>query len=241
MTALSTHSPEARAQQPQSGRLRRERGPLRRCAVTRVQSSPEKLLRFAVAPDGRLMPDLSGRLPGRGIWLLPRRDVLEKATAKKVFSRAANAPVIVPDDLAELVAAGLRLRCLEALSMARRGGYAVCGQYKVRALLEKGEADILMQAQDAADGGKRRLAALGSGVNEKLWVDESFSAEELGQPFARSSAVHVAVAQSGMAAKLLGDLRRLKSFEEPAAVSGGKDRRSREKTHRKRETPPASE
>ncbi len=66
-------------QRPEGSKVRRERGPLRRCAVTRVQSTPEKLLRFAVAPDGTLMPDLSGRLPGRGIWLMARRDVLEKA------------------------------------------------------------------------------------------------------------------------------------------------------------------
>ncbi len=125
--------------------------------------------------------------------------------------------------------------------MARRGGYAVCGQHKVRALLEKGEAAILMQACDAADGGKRRLAALGSGVNEELWLDEGFSTEELGRPFARSSAVHVAVAQSGIAAKLLGDLRRLKSFEEPAAGSGGTGKRTGEGARGRRRSRPASE
>ena len=198
-------------------------GPQRRCAVTRVQSAPEKLLRFAVAPDGTLLPDLGGRLPGRGIWLIARRDVLEKALAKKLFSRAAKGPVIVPADLAEQVTTGLRQRCLEGLSLARRGGHAVCGQHKVRGLLEKAEAAILLQAHDAAEGGKRRLAALGGGLCEGLLIDESFSAEELGRPFARSSAVHVAVAQSGIAAKLLGDLRRLRSFEETVAPSGGKN------------------
>ena len=53
-------------------------------------------------------------------------------------------------------------------------------------------------------------------------------------------AVHVAVAQSGIAAKLLGDLRRLKSFEEPAADSGGTDKRTGEEGRPRRQPSPAS-
>lgn len=197
----------------------------RRCAVTRVPGTSDTLLRFAVAPDGRILPDLQERLPGRGIWLVARREVLEKALAKNLFARAAHGPVAAPADLADQVSAGLRQRCLDLLSLARRGGHAVCGQHKVRALLERGEAAILVQAHDAADGGKRRLAALGSGLCDGLLIDESFTAEELGRPFGRGSSVHVAVARSGIAVKLLGALRRLRSFEEPAASSGGPRKR----------------
>ena len=197
----------------------------RRCAVTRVPGTSDTLLRFAIAPDGRILPDLQERLPGRGIWLVARREVLEKALAKNLFARAAHGPVAAPADLADQVSAGLRQRCLDLLSLARRGGHAVCGQHKVRALLERGEAAILVQAHDAADGGKRRLAALGSGLCDGLLIDESFTAEELGRPFGRGSSVHVAVARSGIAVKLLGALRRLRSFEEPAASSGGPRKR----------------
>ena len=209
----------------QAGGTRRKETRQRRCAVTRVPGTSDTLLRFAVAPDGRILPDLQERLPGRGIWLVARREVLEKALAKNLFARAAHGPVAAPADLADQVSAGLRQRCLDLLSLARRGGHAVCGQHKVRALLERGEAAILVQAHDAADGGKRRLAALGSGLCDGLLIDESFTAEELGRPFGRGSSVHVAVARSGIAVKLLGALRRLRSFEEPAASSGGPRKR----------------
>lgn len=233
MTALSglptDSTPPAQApEERHSGRTggtRRKDTRQRRCAVTRVPGTPDTLLRFAVAPDGRILPDLQERLPGRGIWLVARREVLEKALAKNLFARAAHGPVSAPADLADQVSAGLRQRVLELLSLARRGGHAVCGQHKVRALLERGEAAILVQARDAADGGKRRLAALGSGLCDKLLIDESFTAEELGRPFGRGSSVHVAVARSGIAGKLLGALRRLRSFEEPAASSGGPRKR----------------
>lgn len=227
MTALSGQPTDMTPQVQDERRdgERRKEARQRRCAVTRVPGTPDTLLRFAIAPNGHILPDLQERLPGRGIWLVARREVLEKALAKKLFARAANGPVTAPPDLADQVAAGLRQRCLELLSMARRGGHAVCGQHKVRALLERGEAAILMQAHDAADGGRRRLAALGSGLCDGLLIDESFTAEELGRPFGRGSSVHVAVAQSGIAVKLLGALRRLRSFEEPAAPSGGPRKR----------------
>ena len=34
----------------------------------------DALLRFVLAPDGQVVPDLAGKLPGRGIWVTPRRD-----------------------------------------------------------------------------------------------------------------------------------------------------------------------
>jgi hypothetical protein len=46
-----------------------ETGPLRRCVVTRERLPKERMIRFVVAPDRRLVPDLVATLPGRGIWL----------------------------------------------------------------------------------------------------------------------------------------------------------------------------
>ncbi|MFN7633375.1 MAG: DUF448 domain-containing protein, partial [Acetobacteraceae bacterium] len=43
-----------------------ERGPLRRCIVTRESQPKERMIRFVVGPGAAVVPDLSGRLPGRG-------------------------------------------------------------------------------------------------------------------------------------------------------------------------------
>ena len=43
-----------------------------RCAaasVTRVERDPADLLRFVAGPEGRLVPDLARKLPGRGVWV----------------------------------------------------------------------------------------------------------------------------------------------------------------------------
>ena len=85
-----------------------------------------------VAPDGALVPDIAGRLPGRGLWLTHALDIVAAATAKRSFARAARAPVAVPEDLAGLVERLLASRCRDVLGLARRAGVAVGGFEKVR-------------------------------------------------------------------------------------------------------------
>ena len=69
----------------------------------RVRLATERMIRFVVAPDRRLVPDLVATLPGRGIWLSAAGDVIETARAQgglgRAFARAARGPVIVPPDL----------------------------------------------------------------------------------------------------------------------------------------------
>lgn len=52
---------------------------MRRCVVTRERRPKEQMFRFVVSPDRALIPDLAGKLPGRGIWLSASRDVIEGA------------------------------------------------------------------------------------------------------------------------------------------------------------------
>ena len=41
----------------------------RRCLVTRESGPRGGLVRFAVGPDGAVVPDVDERLPGRGLWV----------------------------------------------------------------------------------------------------------------------------------------------------------------------------
>ena len=56
-----------------------KKDPLRKCAVTGEIADRGTLLRFVLDPAGQVTFDMGKRLPGRGIWLIPRRDVLETA------------------------------------------------------------------------------------------------------------------------------------------------------------------
>ncbi len=62
---------------------------------------PHALIRFVASPDGVVVADLKGRLPGRGAWVTARRDVVEQAIAKRLFARALKRDVTVAGDLAD--------------------------------------------------------------------------------------------------------------------------------------------
>ena len=194
------------------------RQPFRKCLASGVVRPREDLLRFVVAPDQTVVLDLSGRLPGRGLWLSPQRDMLEKACARNLFAKSAKRSVRVQADLVSRVEGLLRERCLELLGLARRAGQAVAGFEKARAQLSSGRAALLIQARDAAEDGRARLSALGRGVSRELKLVEQFDADELGRVFGRSTVVHVAVAPGGLAERIVANCRHL------AGITGSGDR-----------------
>ena len=212
--AAGTHSTLARSAHSRSAPSHSTAAaPERRCILSGEVLAKEALLRFVVGPDGVLVPDFGNKLPGRGLWLRPSREGLQKAAERNLFSRAARQAVRLPEDLPELVARQLRQRCLDRLALARRAGEAVAGHDKVRGWLKEGAAALLLQATDGAAEPRRRLAALGRGHRPELNVIELFSAGELGQALGRDAAVHVAVASGGLADTLYQEAARLRDYE----------------------------
>lgn len=189
--------------------LEDENGSERRCIVTGERRSKEDLIRFTVAPDGTLVPDLAETLPGRGFWLSAGRDMVETAMSKRLFARAARAPVTVPQDLAERIEVLLVRRCGELLGLARRAGLVVAGYEKVRGALKAGEAmAYLVAAQDGARDGRDKIA----GLAPRLPVADVLTAEELGSALGRDSAVHLAIRPGRLAKKLKAEMFRLARY-----------------------------
>jgi predicted RNA-binding protein YlxR (DUF448 family) len=184
-------------------------GPLRRCLAIGAVRPKAELIRFVVGPDGEVVPDLAERLPGRGLWVAAEREALQRAVAKKLFSRAARESVKVPDDLVARVEALLFRNCVDLIGMARRAGQAVAGYEKVHAWLVEGRVAILLGASDGAMDGRGKLAALASSIPSHPRLVESFSADTLGMAFARDRMVHAAVARGGLAKRLIAEAMRL--------------------------------
>jgi len=186
--------------------------PLRRCIVTRACLPKSRLIRFVVGPEAALLPDLEGRLSGRGLWLQARRDVVETACAGGSFAKAARTAVKVPPGLADRIEAGLRRRCLDIIGLARRAGQLGAGYAQVRAWLEAGRAAVLVEAVDGAAGGRAKLM----GRERRLPLIALFTARELGEALGREQVVHVTLGPGALAERLLAEALRLQGF----AVSG---------------------
>lgn len=181
-----------------------EAGPLRRCIVTRERHAPETMIRFVLGPDRRLVPDLTAGLPGRGMWLSARRDVLETALTRKAFARAARADVLVPADLPAIIEATLTRRVIDLLGLTRRAGQAVSGFAKAREWLVAERAVLIVQAADGSIEERARLLG-----GRAVPVIAPLPAQMLGRIFGRDHAVHVAVSAGRLATMLRTENERL--------------------------------
>ncbi len=188
-----------------------ESGPLRRCIVTRERLPRASMLRLVVGPDRVLVPDLAAKLPGRGIWLSARGDVLDTARSKGTFARAARGNVVVPPDLATIIEAGLARRVAELIGFARRAGQAVSGFAKARDAIEAKRCGLVVQATDGSPDERARLLSGAGGIEVVTPLD----AATLGAVFGRDHIVHVAIAPGRLAeaialeaGRLLGILNR---------------------------------
>jgi len=181
-----------------------EKGPLRRCIVTRESGPKEAMIRFVLDPDRHLVPDLAGRLPGRGMWLSARADVLERAIKRGAFAKAARGTVHLPPDLAARIEDGLKGRIRDLVGFARRSGQAVCGREAVREWLQAGKAGLLVEASDGSPAERSRLVG-----GREMPVVAPLPAEVLGSVFARDHAVHVAIAPGRLAQAIAVEAGRL--------------------------------
>ncbi len=195
---------------------RDEPGPERTCIVTRVKRPPEAMIRFVLAPDGRLVADVARRLPGRGVWISPDARLLEKAMASKAFSRAFKGQADVPSGLVEEVDTRLEADALQWLSLANKANHLVAGFSKVEAALARGGVAALIHALDgSADGAKKidriaRREAISSGA-EPANVG-IFDSLQLDLALGRPNVVHAALTTGPTTRAFLARCRRLALF-----------------------------
>lgn len=191
--------------------------PERKCIATGEVQPKHGLIRFVVGPDAQIVPDILGKLPGRGLWVSAERTALTEAVKKGAFSRAARQKVTVPEDMIQDIEKQLARRVVDLISLARKGGGAVAGYEKVKDWLLKDEADVLIQSSDGSERGKSKLSTPygGSFIG---WL----SANELGLAFGRETVIHAALSSGGLTRRIVEEAQRLKGVR---GFDGAKGRR----------------
>src|SRR5215467_5583499 len=178
-----------------SGPRKRASGSERFCAATGEVKPVEELIRFVVAPDGAVVPDLKRRLPGRGLWITATRQALDAAIARKAFARGFKRDVRVST---ELIAATERLieqAALDALAMAHKAGRIATGFAKVEAALAREPVVALLHAAEAAPDGVGKLAGVLGGRPDaaEIAVVRAFTSTQLDLALGRANVVHAAL------------------------------------------------
>lgn len=67
--------------------------PQRTCVGCRSVRPKLELVRIVRRPDGQVEVDPGGKMSGRGAYICPSRECLEKAVAGKSLERALQAPI----------------------------------------------------------------------------------------------------------------------------------------------------
>jgi len=191
----------------------------RRCLASGALLPKEALIRFALSPDGVLVPDLEQKLPGRGLWLQPDRSMIEKAVRKNLFARAAKQRVSVPPDLSPRLERLVRQKFLHRLGLARRAGKVVQGFEAVRAGVRDGGVTLLIEASDGAANGQRKIAESAAGRPAPAMTIRAFRSDELGRALGRDIAVHVGVAHGSFADALWNQAQLAERLAAPNGTS----------------------
>lgn len=206
------------------GREKRRNGPERRCIGTGEVGPVDTMIRFVADPEGRIVPDIAGKLPGRGIWVNASQQALKAAVKKRAFPRAAKAQVQVDENLLEMTEAAIARRLVDLISLARKAGQAVTGFEKVKGLLETERARVLLQASDGSERGKSKLR---SPPGKDVFIG-CLTAQELGLAFGRENVIHGAVTAGGLSQQIIAEGIRLKGVR---GHSGGSPTRKDKTTH----------
>ncbi|MEO0487666.1 MAG: RNA-binding protein [Pseudomonadota bacterium] len=191
------------------GATQTREAPERKCLVTGEAGPKAGLIRFVTGPDGQVVPDLLGKLPGRGYYVTADRATLEKAVKTRVFSKGAKAQVTVPEGLVDDLERHLARRVVDLIAIARKAGLALAGYEKVRSALATQRVKALFQASDGSERGKG-----------KLWTPEGarwfgiLTADELGMAFGRTRVIHGAILAGGLTPRVVEEAAKLKGLRD---------------------------
>ena len=176
---------------------------VRMCAVMRQVRSIDELIRFVVSPAGEVIPDLTRKLPGRGMWISASRRAVAEAVRRHQFSKGFKREVRVSPSLATDTEALLARSAIEALAMAAKAGQVISGFGKVEEALRSRQTQAsiqaLIHASDGAADGIRKLDAIvrqNAGVNDEskqFPVLTALTSEQLDLALGRSNVVHAAL------------------------------------------------
>jgi len=200
----------------------------RHSIVTRQLHDKADLIRFCLSPEGVVVPDLKGVLPGRGAWVELSRVAVERAVKRKLFARALKDEVIVSTDLAAQVEQLLCQAVLGSLTLARRGGGVVTGAGQVESAVRSGKVATVLHATCAAEDGKRKIAQAIFAARKQGFADVAvetiFDEGQLARAFGGNHVIHAAIMKGSASAGVLERMRRLKLYRQAEIEGNMNDR-----------------
>lgn len=191
-------------------------GPKRSCIACRKEGDKTVFIRFVLAPDGVVTPDLENKLPGRGAYTCQSSRCVLEAVKRRQFSRAYKGMAAEVDgpSLVLLLQQIMEQRISGYLSMANKAGVTVSGGEAVeRSLKGRKVPCLLVLATDVSTAIAEKL--VGMAARAAVPVAQVLSKESLGHLLGKESdRSAVAVLSDGFAWSLVKEIERYRNYLE---------------------------
>ena len=187
--------------------------PQRSCLGCRVSRDRDELLRFVVAPDGEVVPDIEGKLPGRGAYTCISQVCLKAALKQRQFNRAFKREVAVPaaDLLVEQVAGIMQKRALGYIGLANRSGKVISGGSLVSdAIRGSQKPGLVVVAEDVSEAIGEKIVQLAA-VN-RIACLRCMKKDDFGAILGKAPRSAVAVKPGGFSVQLAHEIERYRNF-----------------------------
>ncbi len=193
--------------------------PQRSCLGCRSVKDKGELLRFVLAPDRTLVPDLLSKLPGRGAYTCLKAGCLRQALTRKQFQRAFKGEVAAPpaDEMVRQVAERMTGHIENYLALANKAGKVVSGTDTVLDSLRRKTAGLILLAEDTAPESARRVRDLAEKVGTPC--EMLASKDRLGELLGKELRSAVAVLHGSFVAVLLHEITRFRNFFDEGGAS----------------------
>jgi len=191
--------------------------PQRSCLGCRETRQKDELLRFVLSPDKVPVPDLAGKLPGRGAYTCFRKSCLASAVNKRQFSRAFKEEIKAPavEALTTTIQQMQQERIFSLIALANKAGKVVSGSDKVMDTLRKRGVALLIIATDISADSAAKFTALVGHTNVE--TVRFLTKERLGAPLGKDIRSAAAILPGSFAVTLSRELTRYWNFFEGGA------------------------
>lgn len=181
----------------------------RKCVLTGKILPKEELLRFVLLTDGTVLPDFNKKIDGHGFYLSVSKKLLtELASKPNPLNKVLHTKTIIGEDLPQIVEKILYQKGLDAVNLARKAGDLVSGFEKVKDVIAKGKAAFVIEASDAGEDGKQKIAAIAKDL-EKITL---YDVATLSKALNRENTVYLAVKKGPMSAMVRSAFKRYQTF-----------------------------
>lgn len=187
--------------------------PQRTCIACRRTTNRDDLLRFVLDPDGRLVLDLSRRLPGRGAHVCMTQGCLQRALDRNLFSRAFKRSVtpVDPKEYLEEVRGAIHRRILNLVSLANRSGMVISGSDVVESGLRSlHDPEFLLITRDTSPDRSKQFATRADARSVPVII--GFTSDEIGAVLGKESRNIVLFRRNGLTRKLHEELTAYREF-----------------------------